>query len=122
MDGEKQIKIIHTCVSSAALAAVIVGELDAAVRATWVTGVRQALIDVSFTALSHVARRTLAVVATNTVHTASLIKALWLLGQRVSKRCAVINVVFTVNTWNIMQKGLGFIRHVLIILKALRCL
>lgn len=91
-----------TCVSSAALAAVIVGELDAAVGATWVTGVRQALIDISFTALSHIARWALAVVTANTVHTASLVKALGLLGHRVSKRCAVINVDFTVNTCNTM--------------------
>lgn len=66
--------------------------------APWVAGVRQALVDVSFTALSHIARWALAVVAANTVHAASLVKALWLLGPRVSKRCAVINVVFTVNT------------------------
>lgn len=114
-----------TCVSSAALAAVIVGELDAAVGAAWVTGVRQAFIDVSFTALSHVASWALALVAANTVHTASLVKALGLLRHRVSKRCAVINVDFAVNTWNIMWTMLGIRstpRLLLIIPKALRCL
>lgn len=87
----------HTCVSSATLAAVIVGKLDAAVGAAWIAGVGQALIDISFTALSHVARRALAVVTPNTVHTATLIKALGLLGHRVSKGCAVIKVDFAVN-------------------------
>lgn len=93
--------------------------------ATWVTGVRQAFIDVSFTALSHVASWALAVVATNTVYTASLVKALGLLRHRVSKRCAVINVDFAVNTWNIMWTMLGIrstSRLVLITLKARRCL
>lgn len=92
---------VCTCVSGSALATEIVGELDATVGATWVTGVRQALVDVSFTALSHIARRALAVVAANTVHTASLVKALGLLGHRVSKRCAIIDVDFTVNTLNV---------------------
>lgn len=87
-----------TCVSSSALATVVVGELDAAVGAAQVTGVRQALIDVSFAAFSHIARWALAVVAANTVHTTSLVKALGLLGHRVSKRGAVIYVYFAVNT------------------------
>lgn len=73
--------------------------------AAWVAGVRQALVDVSFTTLSHVAKWALAVVAANTVHTASLVKALGLLGHGVSKRCAVIDVDFTVNTWSIMWRA-----------------
>lgn len=74
--------------------------------AAWVTGVRQALVDVPFTALSDIACRTLAVVAADAVHTASLVKALGLLGHGVSKRRAVINVDFTVNPWNMKQRML----------------
>lgn len=89
---------MSTCISSATLAAVVVGQLDAAVCAPWVTGVGQTLIDISFTALSNISRRANAVVATNSIHTFSFVEALRLFGHNIDKWVAVINVDFTMNT------------------------
>lgn len=47
---------MSTCISSATLAAIVVGQLDAAVGASGVTGVGQTLVDVSFTSLANITR------------------------------------------------------------------
>lgn len=88
-----------TCVSGATLAAVVVGELDAAVRAPRVTGVGQTLVDVSFAALSYEPRGAGAVVAPHSVHTLAFVEALGLIGDRVGERVAVVDVNLTVNAW-----------------------
>lgn len=86
-----------TCVARATFAAVAVGELYAVVRTPGVTGVRQALIDVSFTALANVARRTHALVASDAVDTFSVVEALGLMGGRVIKGVAIIQIDLTVD-------------------------
>lgn len=87
-----------TCVSGATLAAVIVGELDTAVRSTRVTGVRQTLVHISLTALPHVSWRADAVVSSDSIHTLAFVEALWLFGDRVSEGVAVVHIDLTVNT------------------------
>lgn len=94
----KYLVTVFTCVSSATLAAVVIGQLDAAVGASRVTGVRQTLIDVSFTALPNVSRRADAVVPSDSVHTLSFVEALGLFGHKIDKWVAVIDVDLTVNT------------------------
>lgn len=88
----------RTCVSGATLAAVVVGELDAAVRAAGVAGVRQTFVDVSLTALPHIPRGTDAVVPPHSVHTLALVEALGLLGEGVGERAAVVKVDLAVLT------------------------
>lgn len=87
----------NTCISCAAFAAVTVGELHAVVGSSGVAGVRQTLVDVPLTAFAHVAWRTQALVATNTIHTLAVVKALGLVGQRVGGGGAVIQVDLTVD-------------------------
>lgn len=89
---------MSTCVPSATLAAIVVGQLDAAVRPSGVTGVGQALVDVSFTSLPNVARGTYAVVSSNSINTFSFVEALGLFGHKVDEWVAVVNVDFAVNT------------------------
>lgn len=89
---------VLACVSSATLAAIVVGELDAAVCASRVTGVGQALIDISFTALPHISRGAYAVIAPDSIHTFSFVETLGLFSYRVGKWVAVINVDLTMNT------------------------
>lgn len=89
---------MSTCVSSATLAAIVVGQLDAAVSASGVTGVGQALVDISFTSLSNITRGAKAVVASDSIHTLSFVKALGLFGHKVNEWGAVVNVDFTVNS------------------------
>lgn len=86
-----------TCVSGAALAVVIVGELDAAVRAVRVTGVGEALVDVSLATLAHVASGADAVVAADAVHTLALVEALGFVGDGVGGGVAVVYVDFAVH-------------------------
>ena len=88
---------LFTCVAGATLAAVVVGELDAAVRAPRVTGVGQALVDVPLAALPYVARGAGAVVASDPIHALALVEALWLFGDRVGERVAVVDVNLTVH-------------------------
>lgn len=87
-----------TCVSGATLAAVVVGKLDAAVRASWVTGVGETFIHVSLTAFPNIPCGTDALIPSDLIHTLPLVKALWLFGERVEERVAVIDVDFTVHT------------------------
>lgn len=87
-----------TCVSCATLAAVVVGELDAAVRAPRVTGVGQTLIDISLAALPHVPCGADAVVASDSIHTLAFIETLGLFGDRVGEGVAVVDVDLTVHT------------------------
>lgn len=89
---------MSTCVSSTALAAVVVGQLYAAVRASWVTRVGQALVDISFTALPNISRGAYTVVASNSIYALSFVEAFGLFGNKVNKWVAVINVDLTVNT------------------------
>lgn len=88
---------MFTCVSGATLAAVVVGELDAAVRAPRVTGVGQTLVDVSLAALPYVSRGADAVVASDPIHTPAFVEALWLSGDRVGERVAVVDINLTVH-------------------------
>lgn len=88
---------IYTRVSSATFAAVAVGELHAVVGSSGVAGVRQTLVDIPLTALAHVAWRTQALVAANTVHALAVVETLWLVGQRVCGGGAVIQVDLTVD-------------------------
>lgn len=87
-----------TCVSGATLAAVVVGQLDAAVRASWVTGVGETFIHISLTALPDIPRGADALIPSDLIHTLALVEALWLFGERVEERVAVIDVDFTVHT------------------------
>lgn len=87
-----------TCVSGAAVAAVAVGELDAAVRPPRVTGVGETLVDVSLAALPYVPRRADAVVAPHSIHTLALVETLGLVGDRVGEWVAVVHVDLTVHT------------------------
>lgn len=87
-----------TCVSGATLAAVVVGELDAAVRAPRVTGVGEALVDVSLAALPYVSCRADAVVASDSIHALPFVETLGLFGDWVGERVAVIDVYLTVHT------------------------
>lgn len=89
---------MSTCISSAALAAVVVGQLDAAMCTSWVTGIGQTLVDISFTALPNITRGAYAVVASNSIYTFSFVEALRLFGHKVDKWVAVINVDLTMNT------------------------
>lgn len=85
------------CVAGATLAAVVVGELDAAVGASRVAGVGQALVNVPFTSLPDVTRGAQAVVAPHSVHALSLVEALGLFGHEVDERVAVVDVDLAVN-------------------------
>lgn len=86
-----------TCVPSAALAVVVVGELDAAVRAVRVAGVGEALVDVSLAALAHVAGGADAVVAPHAVHALAIVEALGLVGDGVGEGVAVVDVDLAVH-------------------------
>lgn len=77
---------------------VVVGELDAVVRAMRVAWVGEALVDVPFTTLAHVASKADAVVAPNTIHTLALVEALRFVGDGVGGGVAVVDVDFTVHT------------------------
>lgn len=90
---------INTRVSCAAFAAVAVGELHAVVGSSGIAGVRQTLVDIPLAALTHIARRTQALIATNAVHTLAIVEALGLVGQRVGGGGAVIQVDFTVDSY-----------------------
>lgn len=87
-----------TRVACTTLAAVVVRELCAAVCTPRVTRVGQTFVDVSLAAFAHVSRQACAVVPTNFVHTAALVKALGLLCDRVGKGCAVVDVDLAMNT------------------------
>lgn len=87
-----------TCISGAAFAAIAVGELDAIVGASGVTGVRQTLVDVTFTSLAYVTCWAHALVTSNAVYTLSIVEALGLVGQWVTGRGAVIQIDLTVDT------------------------
>lgn len=87
-----------TCISSTAFAAVAVGELDAVVGPSGVTGVRETLVDVTFTALAHVARRAHTLVASDAIHTFAIVEALGFVCQWVTGGVAVVQVNLTVDT------------------------
>lgn len=89
---------LFTCEPGATLAAVVVGELAAAVRALRVTGVGETLINVSLAALTHVSRRADAVVASNSIHALPIVETLGLIGDWVGERVAVIDVDLTMHT------------------------
>lgn len=98
---------LFTRVSGATLAAVVVGELDAAVGSTRVTGVWQTLVHVSLTALPNISRRADAVVASDSIHTLAFVEALWLFSDWVSEGSAVVHIDLTVNTWRLQWKSKG---------------
>lgn len=86
-----------TCVSGATLAAVVVGELNAALRAPRVTGVGQTLVDIPLASLPHITSRADAGVASHSIHTPAVVEALRLFGDGVSGRVTVIDVDLTVD-------------------------
>lgn len=90
---------IRTCISSAAFAAVAVGELNAVVGPSGVAGVRQTLVDVTFAALSYVACRAHALVTSDAVYTLAVVEALGLVGQWVAGGGAVVQIDLTVDTY-----------------------
>lgn len=90
---------ISTCISSTAFTAIAVGKLNAVVGPSGVTRVWQTLVDITFTALSHVTWWAYTLVASNAVHTLAIIKALRLIGQLVSEGIAVIQINLTVDTY-----------------------
>lgn len=65
---------VRTGVSCTALAAEVIGELYAVVGSVGVTGVRQALIDVSFAALAYKTGRTHAAVTAYAIHAPATVK------------------------------------------------
>lgn len=93
----KHFVTVLTCVSCATVTAVVVLQLDAAVRATGVTRVGQAFIYITLAAFPHISGRADAVVTAHTVHTAALVKAFGFLGDGVGEGRAVVNVDFTVH-------------------------
>lgn len=66
---------VRTGVSCSALASEDVDELYTVVGSNGVTGVRQALIDIAFTALTYKTRQTHATITAYTVHAAAAVKA-----------------------------------------------
>lgn len=98
---------MHTCVSCAAFTAVAVNQLDAIVGSVWVTGVRQALIYITLTSLTHIAWWAHAPVATHPVHTAPAIKTAWLAGLGIHIRGTIVDINFTVNTYRVTERQLG---------------
>lgn len=78
---------------------VVVGELDAAVRAHRVTRVGQTLVDVSLAALPYISCGADAVVASDSIYTISFVEALWLFGDWVGERVAVVDIDLAVHTW-----------------------
>lgn len=67
-------------------------------RAHRVTWVGQTLIDVSLAALPYISGRADAVVASNPIHTLPFVEALWLFGDWVVERVAVITIDLAVHT------------------------
>ena len=65
-----------TCVARLADALVVVGQLDAVQAVARVTGVGQALVDVSLTAVPSEARGAVALVAAHAVHTRAVVQTL----------------------------------------------
>lgn len=90
---------VPTCVTGAAFASVAVGELNAVVGPSGVTGVRQTLVDVPLAAFADVAGQAHALVAPDAVHAFAVVEALGLVGQWVSEGGAVVQVNLTVDTF-----------------------
>lgn len=98
-----------TCISSTAFTAVAVGELDAVVGSSGVTRVRQTLVDVTFTALTHVARWAHTLVAADTVHTLAIVEALGFICQWIAGGVAVVQVDLAVDALSSSWTG-AFVR------------
>lgn len=88
-----------TCVTGAAFASVAVGELNAVVGPSGVTGVRQTLVDIPLAAFADVAGQAHALVAPDAVHAFAVVEALGLVRQWVSEGGAVVQVNLTVDTF-----------------------
>lgn len=91
--------LIGTCVTGAAFTSVAVGQLNAVVGPSGITGVWQALVDVSLAAFTHVARQTHTLVTSNAVHTFAIVEAFGLIRQWVSEGGAIIQINLTVDTF-----------------------
>lgn len=90
---------IPTCVTSAAFTSVAVGELNAVVGPSGVTGVRQTLVDISLTTFTYVAGQAHTLVTSDAVHTFAIVEALGLICQWVSEGGAIIQINLTVDTF-----------------------
>lgn len=90
---------IPTCVTSAAFTSVAVGQLNAVVGPSGITGVRQTLIDISLTTFTNVARQAHTLVTSDAVHTFAIVEALGLFCQWVSEGGAIIQINLTVDTF-----------------------
>lgn len=91
---------VPTCVTSAAFTSVAVGELNAVVGPSGVTGVRQTLVDVSLAAFTYVAGQAHALVTSDAVQAFAIVEALGLVCQWVSEGGAIIQINLTVDTFN----------------------
>lgn len=87
-----------TSMARTALAVEVVDALHAVLGATGVTGVGQALVHVSLTALAHEAGWAGAAVAAHLVHAGAVVKALGAPGDGVDEGTAVVHVDLTVHT------------------------
>lgn len=66
--------------------------------APWVAGVGETFVHVSLTALPDVTRGADALIPADLIHALPFVEALWLFGDRVEERVAVVDVDFTVHT------------------------
>lgn len=66
--------------------------------ASWVAGVGETFIYVSLAALADIPRGADALIPSDLIHTLPFVEALWLFGDLVEERVAVIHVDLTVHT------------------------
>lgn len=89
--------LIGTCVSGTTFTTVAVGELDAVVGASGITGVRQTLVHVPFAALAYVTSGAHALVASDAVHALAVVEALGLVCNWVAGGVAVVQINLAVD-------------------------
>lgn len=97
----RQTQIYHgltmsSCVAKAAAALIIVVKLHTVQAAGSMTGLRQALVEISFTMFSNKSWRASASVSANPVHTLASVQTAWLSGARLGS--AVIHINFTLQS------------------------
>lgn len=90
---------IPTCVTSAAFTSVAVGELNAVVGPSGVTGVRETLVDISLATFAYVTGQAHTLVTSDAVYAFAIVEALGLVRQWVSERGAIIQINLTVDTF-----------------------
>lgn len=88
---------IPTCVTRAAFTSVAVGELNAVVGPSGVTGVRQTFVDISLTTFAYVAGQAHALVTSDAVHALAIVETLGLVCHWVSEGGAIVQINLTVD-------------------------